>query len=114
MAGSGEYIKGFTEIIVCSLLYGGDDYIYDMVNKINACGGVRITNPSLLMVMKKLTEEGKVRSYSAAGFKGGDRKYYALTELGREFYRRNVQQYLDAADALKKLIGGGMNNDTQK
>ena len=72
MIASGEYIKGFTEIIVCSLLSEGDDYIYNLVKRINACGSgaVRITNPSMLMVMKKLTDEGKVRSYAAAGAKG--------------------------------------------
>ena len=108
MMQSGEYIKGFTEIIACSLLSEGDDYIYNMVNRINARGGVRITNPSMLMTMKKLTEEGKVRSYPAAGAKGGDRKYYSLTELGREFYLRNAGQYLAAVDALRQLIEGGL------
>ena len=38
MIASGEYIKGFTEIIVCSLLSEGDDYIYNLVKRINACG----------------------------------------------------------------------------
>ena len=75
MIASGDYIKGFTEIIVCSLLSEGDDYIYNLVKRINACGdgAVRITNPSMLMTMKKLTDEGKVRSCAAAGAKGAMR-----------------------------------------
>ena len=116
MIASGEYIKGFTEIIVCSLLSEGDDYIYNLVKRINDCGdgAVRITNPSMLMTMKKLTDEGKVRSYAAAGAKGADRRYYSLTELGAEFYRRNAADYLSAAEALKILIAGGLKHAGRK
>ena len=44
---------------------------------------------------------------AAAGAKGADRRYYSLTELGAEFYRRNADEYLAAAEALKILIAGG-------
>lgn len=106
---SSEFIKGYTEMIVCALLAGGDDYIYNLVKRITESGGgeIQITNPSLLMIMKKMLVEGKIVSYSAVGKNGADRRYYSLTDYGREFYHENVQSYLQSLNTLKNLIGGG-------
>ena len=68
MIKSSEFIKGYTEIIVCALLSGGDDYIYSLVKRITEFGGgeIQITNPSMLMIMKKLLAEGKITAYTCA------------------------------------------------
>ena len=96
-------------MIVCALLAGGDDYIYNLVKRITESGGgeIQITNPSLLMIMKKMLAEGKIVSYSAVGKNGADRRYYSLTDYGREFYLENVRSYLQSLNTLKNLIGGG-------
>ena len=39
---SSEFIKGYTEMIVCALLAGGDDYIYSLVKRITESGGGEI------------------------------------------------------------------------
>lgn len=109
MIKSSEFIKGYTEIIVCGLLSSGDDYIYNLVKRITESGGgeIQITNPSLLMVMKKLTSEGKITSYSAASKTGADRRYYSLTESGREYYSKSREAYLGSLQTLINLISGG-------
>lgn len=112
MIKSSEFIKGYTEIIVCALLYRGDNYIYNLVKTITNLndGTIQITNPSLLMVMKKLTAEGKIRSYAVESKLGADRKYYALTELGRKFYLDNYNYYLKSLETIKTLICGSNDN----
>ena len=110
---SSEFIKGYTEIVVCSLLYERDDYIYSLVKRITECGGgeIRITNPSLLMVMKRLLEKGKIRSYPGESRTGMDRRYYSLTEQGREYYLQNRGAYLGSLETLKNLIQGGSEHE---
>ena len=70
-------------------------------------GEIRITNPSLLMVMKRLLEEGKIKSYSGESRTGMDRRYYSLTEKGKEYYLQNREAYLGSLRTLKNLIQGG-------
>ncbi|MCD8372981.1 MAG: PadR family transcriptional regulator [Clostridia bacterium] len=108
MVKSSEFIKGYTEIIACALLSKGDDYIYNIVKTINEAGGggICITNPSMLMIMKKLSEEGKVTSYTVAGGKGVDKRYYALTAKGREYYLSNRDDYILSLKNLINLVGG--------
>lgn len=109
MIKSSEFIKGYTEIIVCALLSGGDDYIYSLVKRITEYGGgeIQITNPSLLMVMKKLLAEGKITSYTVKSKGGADRRYYKLTEEGRGYYKSKAGDYLNSLLTLKGLISGG-------
>ncbi len=110
---SSEFIKGYTEIIVCALLYDGDDYIYNLVKRITESGGreIQITNPSLLMIMKKLAADGKITSYSSASKTGVDRRYYSLTESGRGYYLKNRDAYLGSLKTLKNLISGGYGDE---
>ena len=94
---------------MCSLLYRADDYIYNLVKEINIKteGIIQITNPSMLIVMKKLMEEGKVKSYDRLNEKGVNRKYYSLTEKGKQYYSENYMFYTDSLNALKILIEWG-------
>ena len=110
---SSEFIKGYTEMIVCALLYEGDDYIYNIVKSITENGGreIQITNPSLIMIMKKMTADGKITSYSSVGKTGVDRRYYSLTESGREYYLKNREVYLGSLETLKNLILGVHDNE---
>ncbi len=113
MIKSSEFIKGYTEIIVCALLSGGDDYIYNLVKRITEHGGgeVQITNPSLLMVMKKMLSEGKITTYVGESKNGADRRYYSLTPFGRSYYENLKADYLNSLNTLKSLISGGQNNE---
>lgn len=115
MVSSSEFIKGYTEIIVCALLYDGDDYIYNIVKRIVGSGGgeVQITNPSLLMIMKKMLSEGKITSYMAESKTSVARRYYSLTPFGRSYFEATRQDYLDSLNTLKILISGGKTHESE-
>ncbi|MCI9290264.1 MAG: hypothetical protein HFE32_00495 [Clostridia bacterium] len=89
----------------------GDDYIYNLVKKINNhnSGCIQISNPSMLMIMKKLTLEGKVSSYIKTSTMGADRRYYKLTDIGIKFYKENVIGFIESIETLKELVLGDMN-----
>lgn len=106
---SSEFIKGYTEIIVCALLKEKDDYIYSLVKRITESGGgeVQITNPSLLMIMKKLMADEKITSYKVESVSGVDRRYYSLTDKGKAYYEENRELFIGSLDTLKNLIKEG-------
>ena len=87
MVGSSEFIRGYTEIILCSLLFAEDDYIYNLVKKITNVSNnmIQITNPSTLMIIKKMILDGKIISYDSLNEKGVNRKFYSLTEKGKKY-----------------------------
>lgn len=111
MNGSSEFIKGYTKIIVCAYLYKQSDYLYNIVKNIldDGEGLIKITNPSTLMVMKQLEEEGLVSSYIEISKYNQARKYYQLTKNGEDFYLNNKEYYLNSLSILKNMIGGNEN-----
>ena len=112
MIGTSEFIRGYTEIILCSLLYIEDDYIYNLVKKIlhMSNGKVQITYPSVLMIVKKMVDEKKVISYDRLNEKGVNRKFYALTDKGRQYYKENYTKFIESLISLENLIKEGVNN----
>ena len=108
MYSCGEFIRGYTEMIVLSILDKQDDYVYNISNTINAQGGglVTITNPSLLIVLKKMHEDGKVSSFNVLNEKNVNRKFYTITDRGREYYSERLADYLASLEALKRLLKG--------
>lgn len=113
MISSSEFIRGYTEIIVLSILLKQDDYIYNISNTINSKGEgyISITNPSLLIILKKMCDEGKVTSFNVLNEKNVNRKVYRITELGKIYYKQNVNDFLCSIDKIKDLIKGGILND---
>lgn len=115
MNASSEFIRGYTEIIILSILYKKNDYIYNISNTINKIGDgyITITNPSLLIILKKMCEEGKVSSFNVLNEKNVNRKFYKITSFGKEFYKKNINNYLKSLEKLKLLLTMGEKYDKE-
>lgn len=113
MNSSSEFIRGYTEMIILSILSEGDDYIYSIGNKINDNGEgfVTVSNPSLLIVLKTMFDEGKVTTYNVLNERNVNRKFYQITDFGRSFYKDNINDYITSLAKLKMLLERGTSNE---
>lgn len=107
MISSSEFIKGYTKIIICSYLYKQRDYLYNIVKKIlnDGRGYIKISNPSALMVMKELENDGLVSFSIEISDQNQARKYYELTNKGKDYYLKNVYDYKKSLYLLKGMMG---------
>ena len=112
MVSSSEFIRGYTEMIILSMLIKDDDYIYNISNTIAMVSGgmLNITNPSLVIALKKLMDEGKVAAYNKPNERNVNRKYYTITKYGKEYYEKNKNDYLATLDKIRILLGGGFDD----
>ena len=108
MIKSSEFIRGYSEILVLALLNKKDSYVYELVQMIEELtdGRVVISNPSLLIIIRKMQEENKVSSYEKENDKGVFRKYYKLTDYGKEYYKKMKEEYLKSLISMEKIIKG--------
>ena len=106
MVTSSEFIRGYTEMIILAILFENDDYSYNISNRISAesDGILTITNPSLVITLKKMCEEGKVSSYNVLNERNVNRKFYSITDYGKSFYLDNVDDYLSSLDKINQLM----------
>lgn len=100
-----DLIRGNVDTIILKVLYEGDRYGYDLIKQINAKsdGQWEIKQPTVYACLKRLEKQGFVSSYwDSSESDGGRRKYYSLTESGREVFL----QYKNEFERANALFGG--------
>ncbi len=107
---SNELIRGHTDTIILNVLRQGDSYGYETYKKIIALSGSQyeLKEATLYTAFRRMEQDGLIVSYWGDESQGGRRKYYRITDRGKEVYQRNVVDWNFAKDVLDKLIQGGL------
>lgn len=102
-----DLIRGNVDTVILKVLFEGDRYGYDMIKIINARSGGKweLKQPTLYACLKRLEKQGFVTSYwDASESNGGRRKYYTLTDRGREVFIAYRTEYERTRDIFGELI----------
>jgi PadR family transcriptional regulator PadR len=87
---------------VLALVCRGDCYGYELVNRISE--SMHITEGTIYPLLKRLKDNGSITSYIVESQEGPPRKYYQITDLGRQEKRRQEQEWHDFSQSVGKLI----------
>jgi PadR family transcriptional regulator PadR len=109
MTNSGEYIRGFTEYILLSILTKFDSYGYEMSKIIETVTdrNFQLSEATLYFALKRLQEDGKITSYTEKNKKGMTRKFYQVTPEGQETLKSFRKDWIQIDNNLNSLVGGG-------
>ena len=110
---STDLIRGNTATIILNILRQGDSYGYGIYKKIIELSGSQyeLKEATLYTAFRRLEREGYIISYWGDETQGGRRKYYRITEEGKERYEQNKKDWDFAKQVLDKLIKGGTDDD---
>lgn len=97
-----QYKKGVVELCVLSLLQKHDCYGYEISEFLS--GHIDISDGTVYPILRKLKADGLLTTYLQEESGGPPRKYYRLTELGREAYQNDRAEYLKFAQAVQALL----------
>jgi len=102
-----ELKRGALELIVLHLLAPGEAYGYEIVSKLTAetDGALEVTDGTLYPVLYRLERAGYVAVRWETPERGVPRKYYALTDTGREHLQRLTGDWTKFAGAMARLLG---------
>ena len=92
---SADLIRGHINTIILRALYDGDKYGYAIIAEIErkSHGQYTLKQPSLYSALKRLEKDGYVSSYWGGSVGGGRRKYFSLTEEGKEIAETNQAEW---------------------
>ncbi len=109
MTNSGEYIRGFTEYIILSILAKFDSYGYEMSKIIETVSHSNFTlsEATMYFALKRLLDDGKITSYTEKNKKGMTRKFYRVTPLGIQSLQDFRKDWIVIDSSLNHLVGGG-------
>lgn len=97
-----DFIRGHIDTILLSLLMEKDMYGYEISKEIfSRTGGYEIKEATLYSSFRRLEKQEIIESYYSSNTNGGSkRRYYHITNLGREKYMRNCKEW----EQTKKLV----------
>lgn len=97
-----QYKKGVLGLCVLSLLTKRDCYGYEISEYLSK--HIDIADGTVYPILRKLKSEGLLSTYLQEESGGPPRKYYSLTEFGRETYEKEKAEYLSFAQAIEALL----------
>ncbi len=108
MTNAGEYVRGFTNYIILSILGKFDSYGYEMTKIIDSVSkqNIQLTEAALYTALKKLQNDGKISSYTGKNKKGMKRRYYQITPLGKKELKSFRKDWVMIENTLSQLVDG--------
>ena len=111
MAGkiSSDLLRGHTDTIILAILLDGDSYGYDIHKQIQdkSKGLYELKEATLYSSFRRLEQEGAITAYWGDETQGARRKYYQITAVGRELYRRNKDDWDFSKGIIDQLLERG-------
>jgi len=97
-----QFKKGALELCVLSQLVRGDKYGYELTERISA--EMSIAGGTLYPILRRLKEEDYVTTYLVESETGPARKYYRLTDKGKQYQEAVKKEWEAFSRAVSQLI----------
>ncbi len=97
--------KGVLELCVLALLSRGDGYAYDIASRL--AEGIDMGEGTIYPLMRRLQDEQLVAAYLVESSSGPSRKYYRLTDAGREKLASQRTEWTAFSHAVDAILGEG-------
>lgn len=94
--------KGTLELCVLSLLSRADMYGFELVGAISA--QIKISEGTIYPLLKRIKDDGFVTTYLQESQEGPPRKYYSITDSGRENLRRLAEEWRGIVTGVNKIL----------
>lgn len=102
--------RGTLELCALSVVNRGDCYGYELVSRISKC--MEITEGTIYPLMKRIKDSGLIDSYIVESPEGPPRKYYKITEAGKEELERLSKEWFEFTESVNELLKGDYDNDS--
>jgi len=97
-----QYKKGVLDLCVLSQLIDQDRYGYELTEKISQ--EISVTAGTLYLVLKRLKDNGYLETYLQESDSGPARKYYHITEKGKEYQVGQKNEWLAFIQKVERLL----------
>lgn len=105
---SSEILRGNTETIILAILMKQDSYGYEIMKTIieGSKGLFTIKDATVYTAFKRMEKDKLITSYWGDEDGSARRKYYHITQKGKEVYDQKVNEWKEIQVVLNNLIGG--------
>ncbi|GHV96200.1 PadR family transcriptional regulator [Spirochaetia bacterium] len=103
---SSDLLRGHTDSIVLRILSRGDAYGFEIYNRILERTGdlYELKETTLYSSYKRLEADGCIESYWGDETQGARRKYYRITDRGRQLFEQNMRDWQFTQKIINDLL----------
>jgi PadR family transcriptional regulator PadR len=101
--------RGTLEYCVMALLAGGERYGFELVKALGAIDGMVTSEGTIYPILGRMRRDGLVETTWRESSTGPPRRYYQLTDAGRDVLDAFVAEWRRFRDAVDQVVekGGG-------
>lgn len=99
-----QFKKGVLELCVLSQLKNGDKYGYELADTVGK--SIAISEGTIYPLLKRLRNEGYFEVYLKESPSGPARKYYRLTQKGRDTQKQLEQEWNEFSKCVSDILEG--------
>lgn len=101
---SSQMLKGILEGCLLAIIGKGETYGYEMIEKLELYGFTMVSEGSIYPVLMRLQKEGLVDSVMKESPSGPKRKYYTLTDAGKDEFREFKARWQHMSQSVDRLL----------
>ena len=104
---SADLLRGYTDAVILRRLADEDGYGYQISKEVaNISGGrLELKEATLYTAFRRMEESGFISSYWGDEATGARRRYYSLTEPGREKLAEDKEAWEETRRVIDTLLG---------
>lgn len=105
-----QFNKGVIEMCVLALVKNRDYYGYELVETISK--KIEISEGTIYPILRRLTTEKFFETYLKESTEGPPRKYYKMTNLGKNETEKLLSAWMKFSDDVNFIINGANGSKT--
>jgi PadR family transcriptional regulator PadR len=101
-----DIIRGHTDTIILRFLKERDSYGYEINRNIRRLtnDGYELNEATLYTAFRRLEAGGFISSYWGSEGSGARRRYYTITDKGRQLYQENIKDWESSKNIIERLV----------
>ena len=101
-----EVLKGYIDILIVSILEKKDCYGYEIAKQVRERSEFELKEGTMYLALKRMESKNLIKSYySNEQSSGGRRKYYNLTNEGKDFLEIKKQEWRFIKKVMNQFLG---------
>lgn len=107
MSITADLIRGHTDTLILAKLTEKDSYGYEINKAVYKASNQKyeLKEATLYTAFKRLEDSGCISSYWGDQSTGARRKYYTITNYGKQVYEQKISEWLEAKKLIDTLLG---------
>lgn len=102
-----QFKKGIIELCVLKIIDDKDMYGFEVMETLN--DKLDVNENTVYPLLRRLTTQGLFITYQKETTNGAPRKYYQITDQGRESLKTNLEEWKNFLNEVNSILGGEKN-----